>query len=225
MCSKIVGEPIITIYFSKLLTYMSDFEKNRNSLKHALRQLPSYDPPANAWEQLLPRIEEEPLPDEAPLQEALGQLPAHTPPAAVWNQLNRTLDEERTHRRAQLAVRRRWYAVAASVVLLATVAYGVFREPPPKVSLQYSQETLQQFKVDIDWNADESTFDQLEAQLASINDPVVNKLRLEYEELMAAHLDVEAMIKSYGQDPQLIRQMADIERERTDIYRQIIELI
>ncbi|PSR13933.1 MAG: hypothetical protein DA408_04095 [Bacteroidetes bacterium] len=204
---------------------MPDFEKNRNSLKRALGQLPSYDPPAHAWEQLLPRIGEEPLPDEAPLQEAIGQLPAHTPPAAVWNHLNKTLDEEKSTRHTRLTVRRRGFAIAASLALLTTVAYWVFREPPPKVSLQYSQEILQQFKLDIDWNADQSTFDRLEEELASINDPVVNKLRLEYEELMAAHLDVEAMLKSYGQDPQLIRQMADIERERTDIYRQIIELI
>ena len=48
---------------------------------------------------------------------------------------------------------------------------------------------------------------------------------MEYEELSTAHQDVEAMLVSYGQDPKLIRQMADIERERSDIYRQIIEQI
>ena len=115
--------------------------------------------------------------------------------------------------------------MAAAIALVISASVWVFREPPPKVTLKYGEETLQQFSLDIDWNLDEDIFVQLEAYLDQTNDPTINKLRMEYEELSSAHGEVEGMLRSYGQDPQLVRQMADIERERTDIYRQIIELI
>jgi hypothetical protein len=205
---------------------MSASEKNRKSLKDALQRMRSYDPPSSSWSRLEGRLDE-PLPveDETPLERALVQLPGHTPPPDVWNKLNSELDKNQTAKRIRLKQRKQWLALAATLALVVSAAVWVFREPPPKVTLQYGEETLQQFSLDIDWNLDEDIFVQLEAYLDQTNDPTVNKLRVEYEELSSAHSDVEKMLRSYGQDPQLVRQMAEIERERTDIYRQIIELI
>lgn len=203
---------------------MSGFEKNRNSLRQALQQLPSYTPPADMWERVVDNIDR-PVVDESPLVEAVRSLPGHTPPSGVWNALARHLDDERGAKIRQLRTRRQWMTAAAAVALVLGVAWWVFREPPPKISIQYAQETVQQFQLDIDWDADTDIFAQLEQQLSSVNNPTVNKLKVEYEELSLARKDVESMLKSYGQDPQLVRKMADIERERTDIYRQIIALI
>lgn len=205
---------------------MSSFEKNRDSLKKALKQLPSYDPPAGSWD----RIEDElsasaSEPEEVVLHEAVQHLPAYAPPVSVWNKLTKQLDEDRQTRRLRVVRRRQFVQWAAAVALLVVSAYVVLREPGPKVKMVYDQETVQQFEPAIDWNGEESIFAQLEQRLGQVDDPAINNLRFEYEELSTAHQDVAAMLKSYGRDPQLIRQMADIERERSDIYRQIIEAI
>lgn len=204
---------------------MSGFEKNRNSLKQALQQLPAYTPPADAWANIADKLDASTEADETSLAEAVRHLPAHTPPPGVWNALARHLDDERGANIRRMRTRRQWMAAAATVALVVGAAWWVFREPPPKISIQYAQETMQHFEMDIDWDEDAGTFEQLDQQLSSINNPTVNKLKVEYEELTLARKDVESMLKSYGQDPQLIRKMADIERERTDIYRQLIAMI
>ena len=204
---------------------MSAFEKNRDNLKKALDQLPAYDPPAGLWDQIQSDLTKPNVPNEEVLHEAVEHLPAYTPPVSVWNTLARQLDTDQQVRKLRVVRQRQVLQWAAAVAFLLVAGYAILREPGPKVKLQYAQETVQQFQVDIDWNSDESIFAQLEDQLVQVNDPAINKLRFEYEELSSAHEDVSAMLKSYGRDPQLIRQMADIERERSDIYRQIIEAI
>jgi hypothetical protein len=200
-------------------------QADETPLAEAVRQLPTYVPPADVWGNIVNQLDAPAQADETPLVEAVRQLPAHTPPPSVWNTLTRHLDEERGATIRRMRTRRQWMAAAATVALVVSTAWWVFREPPPKISIQYAQETMQQFQMDIDWDEDTGIFDHLDQQLASINNPTVNKLKVEYEELTLARKDVESMLKSYGQDPQLIRKMADIERERTDIYRQLIAMI
>lgn len=200
------------------------FEHNKDNLQKALGQLKSYDPPKGLWDSIADGLGQEEDTEEV-LQEAVGKLPGYIPPVGVWNRLTKKLDEDDSRRKLRVVRRRQILGWAAVGALLLTTAAWLYHEPAPKVHMQYAQETVQEFRLNVDWNADESTFAQLEDMLAGVNDPAINKLRLEYEELSTAHQDVEAMLVSYGQDPQLIRQMADIERERTDIYRQIIEQI
>ncbi len=204
---------------------MSAFEKNRDNLKKALDQLPAYEPPAGLWDQIQSELSTPHVPNEEVLHEAVQHLPAYAPPMTVWNKLARQLDTVEQVHQLRVVRQRQVLQWAAAVAFLLATGYAILREPGPKVKLQYAQETVQQFQVEVDWNSDESIFAQLEEQLVQVNDPAINKLRFEYEELSTAHEDVSAMLKSYGRDPQLIRQMADIERERSDIYRQIIEAI
>ncbi len=199
-------------------------EHNKDKLKEALQQMRSFSPPDGLWEKISAGMEES-SEDQQVLNEAVDRLPGYTPPVSVWNRLTRVLDQDADQRKLRVLRRRQVLAWAAVVALLISATAWLWYEPGPKVSLQYAQETVQEFKAAQDWNADEPTFAKLEEVLAEVNDPTINKLRLEYEELSTAHQDVEAMLVSYGQDPQLIRQMAEIERERTDIYRQIIEQI
>ena len=200
------------------------YEHNKDKLQEALQQMRSFSPPDGLWDKISAGMEE-PDEDQQALNEAVDRLPAYTPPVSVWNRLTRVLDQDADRRKLRVVRRRQMMAWAAVVALLISATAWLWYEPGPKVSLQYAQETVQEFSATQDWNLDEPTFAKLEEVLAGVNDPAINKLRLEYEELSTAHQDVEAMLVSYGQDPQLIRQMADIERERTDIYRQIIEQI
>lgn len=200
-------------------------EKNRNSLKEALGQMKTYGAPDRLWNRVEDSLNAPPEVDESPLIEAVGRLSQHSPPASVWNELTKSLDSEKTTKVVRISNRRKWLSIAASVAVLLSVGWFVLGEAPPKITKLYAQETMQQFQLDIDWNTDEASFEKLSEQLVQLNDPQLNNLKLELDELNSARGDVEDMLKSYGQDPQLVNQLGDIERERSDIYRQIIELI
>lgn len=200
-------------------------EKNKDTLKDALEQMKSYAPSDQLWGAIEAGLNTPVSTNEEVLHEAIGQLPEHSPPASVWNDLRKSLDTEKGAKRVQMHQRRRWLSIAAAAAVLVLSVFWMFGEAPPKISKQYAQETMKNFQLNIDWNADEESFERLQDQLASLDDPQLNNLKLELQELSSARSDVEEMLKSYGQDPQLVNQLGDIERERSDIYRQIIELI
>lgn len=200
-------------------------EKNRATLVRAIAQLRTYTPGAGAWARIEARLANPGEVDVAELKLAVQRLPGYAPPPAVWNEINRTLDDDRAARRVVLT-RRRWaMRIAAGLAILLTAGWWLLRESPPKVSIAYRQETVMQFNIVPDWDTEADAFQHLEGQLAAVNDPQLNNLRLEMEELTSAKEEVEAMLNNYGQDPQLIRQLSEIERERSELYRQIIELI
>lgn len=201
------------------------FEKNRNALNKALRQMKGYDPPANLWDNIEKDLAKDTPEDEATLGDAIRRLPEYAPPAQVWNSLAKSLDQEKQAKRISLKTRMRYMSIAASLALVLGTAFWLMQEPGPSITKQYAEENMQQFDIEIDWLEDEGSFDKLSEQLAQLNDPTLNKLQIELKELSSARNDVEQMLKSYGKDPKLLNQLGDIERSRSDIYRQIIDLI
>lgn len=190
-------------------------EFNKDQLRKALQQLPEYRPPAACWEQLSNQLEQpSPLP--------LDQLRGYAPPAAVWNQLNDSLDRNQLN---QGRIRRlRWMAVAASVLLLVG-AWGWYQASQgPTVRIVYRQEPASQITLNSDWDQENEQFEALFSANHWETDrgPAFADLQLEIEELTEAKEEVKAMLVAYGEDPNLIRQLGKIERERSDVYRQII---
>jgi hypothetical protein len=87
----------------------------------------------------------------------------------------------------------------------------------------YSQETAPaRSSVDVNLEKDELSFQNAIAEIEARNEPGLNALRHELDELTEAKEDIKAMLVSYGEDPSVIRQLAEIERGRSDIYRRII---
>lgn len=200
-------------------------EKNRATLERALAQLRTYGPAPRQWEEIKARLDDPAIAREENLQRAVEHLPGYTPPPTVWNAINHSLDVRRKERKV-VRLRRTWaYRVAAGLAIVLFAAWWLLRDSPAKVEIHYSQETVAQFNITPDWNTEADAFDQLQGQLVAINDPTLNNLRLEMEELTSAKEEVEAMLSSYGQDPRLVRQLSEIERERSEVYRQIIEYI
>lgn len=201
------------------------FEKNKNTLKDALSQMKTYNAPDRLWSNVESNLDNPAPATELVLNEAIDKLPQHSPPPLVWNELAKKLDGNQTTKVVQLHKRRRLMGIAAAAAVLLGVAFWTLRESPTTVNMVYSQVTMQQFQLDIDWDADEGSFERIGDQLAQTNDPLLNNLKVELLELNSARNDVKEMLLSYGQDPNLVTQLGDIERERSDIYRQIIELI
>jgi len=201
-------------------------EKNRHTLTNALRQLPDYAAPADAWREigrsLYPTLAE--------------QLPSYVPPADVWNAINQELvatanagdhpvtDHPRTGKIRKLLPR--LLAVAAACLLLLTAGPALWRSATdgPKVSYAHTQEVTSAGSS-IDWNdPDEASFARILTEIEARDEPHLNILGLELGELTDAKEEVRAMLVAYGEDPGLVRQLAEIERDRSDVYRRIIEL-
>ncbi len=139
----------------------------------------------------------------------------------MWNAVSQGLDAKRaTAQRRRLP--RRLLAAAAALALLLTAAVGISRwDGGPRVTYAYSQE-LPPDPVVADWDDDESSFQRARAEVQQRNEPVLNNLGHELDELNSAREEVKAMLVAYGEDPTVIRQLAEIERERDDVYRRII---
>lgn len=189
-------------------------EKNKKTLQDALNQLPEYGADAGAWTGI-----------EAGLSPALGErLPSYQPPAEVWNGLNRALN---TPAHVVNMRRRAWTrlgGIAASVLVIVALGLGLWPETihaGPKVRISYAQEVAPASSSH-DWNADEESFNNVIAQIEERNEPTLNTLNMELAELTEAKEEMKAMLVAYGEDPSVIRQLAEIERDRSDIYRRII---
>ncbi len=189
-------------------------EKNRNNLRDALNRLPGYDAPEGLWESI-----------GAQLTPALSdQLPSYTPPAGVWNNLSRELEAAAAVPAKQRKLWPRTLAgVAAALALVITVGLGLQSgiSSQQKVTVAYSQEVAP-LKSNIDWDEGEESFANAIAEIEARNEPKLNILRHELDELTEAREEIKAMLVSYGDDPQVVRQLAKIERDRSDIYRRII---
>ncbi len=190
-------------------------EKNHDKLRDALRKLPDYEAPGGLWSGIQQRL--------AP--SLTDQLPSYPPPADVWNNLSRQLAEETI---AEPAKQRRLWpralaGVAAALALLLTVGLGLQRgiTNKQKITVAYSQEAAPAPST-IDWTEGEESFAYAIAAIEARNEPSLNILRHELDELTEAREEIKAMLASYGEDPQVIRQLAKIERDRSDIYRRII---
>ena len=192
-------------------------EKNYGTLRSALDRLPNYEPGAATWSGIAGRLDRAAARDRGTLGE---RLPTYAAPPQVWNDLSKDLD---AGGRARVrALPKRWLgaAAAAAVGVLAVGLYFGY-DGGPEVTYAYGQEAAPAAVV-ADWDDDEASFARARQEVAQRNEPHLNNLGHELDELTQAREEVKAMLVAYGEDPGVINQLADIERERDDIYRRII---
>lgn len=189
-------------------------EENYDNLRRALDQLRQYDPATNNWDGIDRGLNKEVVSKVAKL------LPSYSPPSTVWNELNGELDKKLSKRR-KLTVVYRWSARAAAALIIFGAGYAFATyDTGPKVTYAYQTETPNSASlVSVDWNAEEESFERVMQQLSAIDEPELNALRLELEELTEAKQEVENMLRAYGNDNKIVRQLVEIESERSRVYR------
>ncbi|MFT6001170.1 MAG: hypothetical protein ACI81P_003639 [Neolewinella sp.] len=194
-------------------------EKNANKLRDALNRLPAYDAPSSAWDAI-----------NTGLTPTLAdQLPTYQPAAGVWNAISREMEvAEVVAQQAGAKQRslpwRKLAGIAAAIVLLLTAGIGLNSvDRPQKVTVAYHQEAAPPITIP-DWDDHEASFTNALAEIEARNEPKLNALGQELEELTEAKEDIKAILVAYGEDASVIRHLAEIERDRSDIYRRIIEL-
>ena len=195
-------------------------EKNHDKLRDALNRLPAYDAPGSAWDAINVGLSP-PLAD---------QLPTYQPAAGVWNAISRKMEQaeviasqQATAKQRRLPLRK-LVGTAAAIALLLTVGIGWNSiDRPQKVTIAYHQEAAPAMTIP-DWDDHEASFANALVEIEARNEPKLNALGQELVELTEAKEDIKAMLVAYGEDASIIRQLAKIERDRSDIYRRIIEL-
>ncbi|MGB3798653.1 MAG: hypothetical protein WA952_02495 [Lewinella sp.] len=193
-------------------------DKNYKTLREALDRLPDYDAVGDSWSAIDGKLARATSGADAPLS---NRLPTHVPPPGVWNTINKGLDEDKQARMRRLPLRRWMRIAAAAAVLIAFTSVFMLYDGGPDISYAYSREAAPQ-PVVADWDDDENSFQLARQEVEARNEPHLNNLGHELDELSSAREEVKAMLVAYGDDPGVVQQLAEIERERDDVYRRII---
>lgn len=202
-------------------------EKNKATLSRAIAELPRYAPPSDAWRSI-----EKGLENEERMQNALRNLPQHAPPPAVWNEIEQQLDTPQTSKRPfpyrVLRGARPWIAAATLCGLALGTWWFMNAEPSEKMTIAVSEEVQMQVSFAADWNDEEEqiAFVIEKVEQSPIADPLeVRRLKSEYNELTDARAEVEDMLNRYGQDETLLKEVARIERQRSQVIKELANWI
>lgn len=197
---------------------MNAEEQNYQTLRNAINQLPGYEPNTDIWKEINQRLK-----GEENLDNALAQLATYPPPAAVWERISADLEKPANVRR----LRPVWISAAAAAVVVVSVGTYLWnvQTPEPLETLQVVYQEVEQPNnvVKADWDEDE-------ADIALVTKAYAQRVSLlqkdksllsELEELNLAKQEIKTMLAKYGNDADLIRTIADIERQRSNIVKQM----
>ncbi|MEM0993888.1 MAG: hypothetical protein AAF847_08730 [Bacteroidota bacterium] len=189
---------------------------SEDALKHTIKQLPQYRPSLGLWDKIEGDLE---------LEKAVQQLPTYRPSAAVWDKIEAQLPARRVPMRV-----RTWLKVAAglAILLLATFWWQT-QQNQATILVENSTEQHQPALLTADWDEDEDAFVKVQAlcqqhPFLCENDNFQN-LQAELGELEEAKNMVLASMQQYGNQARLVHQVKAIEQERSDVLKEMVEMI
>lgn len=201
-------------------------ERNHQTLKNAIGQLPRYTPKASVWEGIEHHLDEDST--QATLQDAIQQLPSYAPPAALWERIEADLNQPAVSR---LRVSKTtWISIAAAMIFaVVSLVFWLNQTPEPEEHVQFVYAEAQQNAINADWDDDEAVIENIAkayAQRASfLQNEQSETLLSDLEELNEAKVEIQNMMKKYGRDANLVQNIIEIERERTKIVKKMAQEI
>lgn len=201
-------------------------ELNKKTLTGALQKMPQYSVGSEVWDRIDARLEIQF--SDMSLQTGLRSLQEYSPPHHVWPVL---LQKMQTAKRAlpypRLALRQVWkYAAAAAVLLMGIlIVPGLFRQPEAKVSTSVSEEnSFWSFGAGEDLS-DETAIEEIWKEFQNkrhlIQNVELEAVDREMMELNTARQELLKAIQTLGTDPHLIKQLKQIELDRSQIIKKI----
>lgn len=193
-------------------------EQNYQTLRNAIDSLPSYEPKASSWDVVNQR-----LTSAETMDNALAQLANYAPPTAIWERITAELEQPAKVRR----LRPVWIGVAAAAVAVVSVGtyFWNIQTPEPVETLQVVYQEVEKLN-----NVGKADWDDDEADIALVTKAYAQRVSFlqkdksllsELEELNLAKQEIKTMLAKYGNDADLIRTIADIERQRSAIVKQM----
>ncbi len=189
-------------------------------------RLPSYDPPDELWEGIRQRLEEA---REAPWRPFLDELPQHEPPDEVWAAIRTRLNTTRPTRRLWP-----WWAAGAAAAAIALVMpmFGLWQQAsePEAADIVWHTETVSEDQLIA--AADLAEEEALEEVLRICQeypflceDPEVQQLKAELQEVAAAKRRLGARLTPWDTEPELVRIFARLERQEAHLMRQLVAVL
>ena len=202
-------------------------QSNEHILKQAIANLPTYEAPTFIWDRIEGQLQIDHQDDL--IQDASKRLVPLEAPSFIWNKIESELEQKAIPKGKLIPLWGRW-AVAASVLLAMT--YFISTQDWKKdVAVSYTEHTepLDSYLLQNDWDADEVAFAEViklhDSYLQVFNDNESKQLKVELEELEEDRKELKDAIDLYGSDHELIRQLANLERDRTELIKKMANKI
>lgn len=198
-------------------------ELNHSTLQQAIRDLPTHEAPGFVWEAI-----EEGLALETQLATDLKKLPQYEAPDFIWEQLDQKLDQQVTPKSWSVRINRRWM-VAAAAMLILIAGWWMIQTGQTTESIAVTQVQLDdRLRAPLEEQEDDAfvmieTLCQSRAPVCDL--PDFKNLKSELEELNDAKSSLKSALGEYGDDPGLTAQLVRIERERSELLRQMMSMI
>lgn len=202
-------------------------DKNKHILGEAIRRLPQHHPPVDLWDKIEGALEADQIDQQ--WRPKIKELPQYEAPAMIWEQIAHELPPEKPSidRPNIITLWPRLAAAAAILVLLLAGGWWQFSDRE-NVNVTFSQELIQEESLRQDWDEDDADIEsvmQLAANYPLENPADFERLKADLEELNAAKAELLELMKTYGKDPKVIREIGEIERQRSAVIKQVVTLI
>ncbi len=202
-------------------------ELNKHILTKAIDSLPEFEPPLAIWDYIEDNLTNDF--SDARLREKLQTLPSYDPPELVWEGIDAGLDKQPKFGAGVIQFNnwRRIASIAATLTILLFAGWWLINAESNDNSLAYSTEVLNEDLFKQDWDDDEGAFDELmqlcKIKIATCKEPEFQRLQEELDELNNAKIALKNALGKFGTDPNLISQIRDLELERTEKMKKMIE--
>lgn len=197
-------------------------ERNKHTLDAAIKGLKQYDPPTELWSKINAVMDA----DRA-INVRVEALPTHTPPSNLWNKIQESLPEKEAIKSTEPKVVPLWkkLSIAASFLLVLSAGMWLFSRDYSDLEYTVTTEKVNPKIFRSTWHEDDASFDVVIQEIST--SPVLSKqedvkrMLYEWQELQAARVEVEDMIRRYGNDAQVLDQIKDIELDRTVLIKKM----
>lgn len=189
-------------------------EENKNTLSKSLRELPEYVPDARLWGSIQQKLQ------EGMLHQALQSLPDYTPAPATWESISAKLPRKQSSFKWQYA---------ASILLVMALSAAWLWNRGVGQQVDFSLETADLRLQSAGQPRTDLAYQQLLAYCQTETSVCERKeyrlLKDEYEKLEMASEQLSHAIGRYNTEPELVRQLNNVEKQKTAILNEMAKMI